>query len=134
VLRQFVPQDAPAVAAICNDATIAANLRDAFPHPYNLADAEEAIARYSKAYTSPSPTDHVLAITVDGAVAGSIGLHPRPAERRVTVELGFLVGAAYRGQGVATEAVMQAVDKAWSLFPGALRLEAHVYSSYVAVS
>ena len=40
ILRPWRETDAENVARYANDARVAVNLRDVFPHPYALADAE----------------------------------------------------------------------------------------------
>jgi hypothetical protein len=42
ILRPWQTEDIPALAVLANNAAIAANLRDGFPHPY----AEEDAARF----------------------------------------------------------------------------------------
>ena len=41
VLRPWKLEDAEEVAAVANNPKIADNLRNVFPHPYSLQDAEE---------------------------------------------------------------------------------------------
>ncbi|MEL7569008.1 MAG: hypothetical protein AAGU14_00430 [Eubacteriaceae bacterium] len=43
ILRKWKPSDAEDIAKYANNKKIADNLRDAFPHPYSLKDAEEFI-------------------------------------------------------------------------------------------
>jgi ribosomal-protein-alanine N-acetyltransferase len=125
-LRRFTLEDASVLAAVANDASIFAQVRDAFPHPYTLPVAEAYIAGLDAVYSAG--TDLPMAITVEGQLAGGLGLHHKPAERRTSVGLGYWLGAAFRGRGVATAAVVQATALAWQRFPSALRLEAEVFS------
>ena len=46
-LRPPRPEDAPSMARYANNRAIWRNLRDRFPHPYTLADAEAFIARHA---------------------------------------------------------------------------------------
>ena len=43
MLRPWRPEDAPSIARHADDPQVAANLRDVFPCPYQLSDAEEFI-------------------------------------------------------------------------------------------
>ncbi|WP_437678626.1 GNAT family N-acetyltransferase [Sorangium sp. So ce131] len=101
-LRPWTPADADALARSANDRRIWANLRDRFPHPYTRADAEGWIAFCAG---RPDPGEN-LAIVVAGEVAGAIGLERFGDVHRHTAEIGYWLGAAYWGRGLATEAVV----------------------------
>jgi hypothetical protein len=90
-LRRFTLEDASVLAAVANDASIFAQVRDAFPHPYTLPVAEAYIAGLDAVYSAG--TDLPMAITVEGQLAGGLGLHHKPAERRTSVGLGYWLGA-----------------------------------------
>jgi RimJ/RimL family protein N-acetyltransferase len=97
----------------------------------SLEFAQQTIANAAKGHEAQ--TDFAYALTVDGEVAGGLGLHPQASERRTTATLGYWLGAPYRGQGVATAAVRQALELAWSLpaLSHVQRVEAVVYTRYV---
>ncbi|WP_437735493.1 GNAT family N-acetyltransferase [Sorangium sp. So ce1335] len=99
-LRPFTPADADALTKNANDRRVWANLRDRFPHPYTRADAEAWIAHCAQAQPAEA-----LAIVVDGEAAGAIGLERFGDVHRCTAEIGYWLGAAYWGRGLATEAV-----------------------------
>ena len=42
-LREWRPEDAPSITRYADDPQVAANLRDIFPAPYHLSDAQEFI-------------------------------------------------------------------------------------------
>lgn len=100
VIRHWRPGDAPALARHANDRRIWRNLRDAFPHPYGLADAERFIAMA----TSMSP-ETFFAIVVDGEAAGGIGFTLHQDVERISAEIGYWLGTAFWGRGIMTEAV-----------------------------
>ena len=100
VVRPFIVPDAGSVAAAANDRRIWLQLRDLFPHPYHLADAEQYIGRIASADPPLS-----LAIVVDGHAAGGVGFQPMTDVNRRTAEIGYWLGASYWGRGIATEAV-----------------------------
>src|SRR6267142_447075 len=68
VVRSFRPDDAPSLERHANNRSVWINLRDQFPHPYSLADAE----RWIREAAALDPETH-FAIAVDGAAAGAIG-------------------------------------------------------------
>ena len=110
-LRPFVPQDAASLALHANDLTVWRNLRDMFPHPYTLEHAAGFIAHT----LSQSPPCH-RAIVVDGQAIGSIGLKLGTDVERTSAELGYWLGAPYRGRGVITEAIRAFSDEAFDTF------------------
>ena len=100
-LRPYRAGDEASLVFAANDREIWMNLRDRFPHPYTDADAAGWIAHAS----AQSPVTD-LAIDVDGAVAGAIGITPQPDVYRRSAEIGYWLGRAHRGKGLATEALV----------------------------
>jgi RimJ/RimL family protein N-acetyltransferase len=105
LLRPLVPGDARALAAHANDREVWLNLRDRFPHPYALADAEAYIES-----TIARPVQTSFGIVVDGVVGGNISLHPGRDIERISAELGYWLGRPFWGRGIITDAV-QAVTR-----------------------
>jgi RimJ/RimL family protein N-acetyltransferase len=106
-----------------NNPRIFANVRDAFPHPYTFADA---VAWIGHCQELPDPPN-VLAITLDDCVVGGIGVHPQADVYRLNAEIGYWLGEAYWGRGLATEAVRFMTDYAFEQFPHLHRLFAGVF-------
>jgi [ribosomal protein S5]-alanine N-acetyltransferase len=100
LVRPFQIADAASVAACANDRRIWLQLRDLFPYPYTLADAEAYMARGS-AIDPPQS----LAIVVEGQAVGSVGLNLMTDVNRVSAEIGYWLGVEYWGRGICTEAV-----------------------------
>jgi len=99
-LRPWHPRDADALVKYANNANIARNLRDRFPHPYTLRDAKAFI--HSCAAVRP----HVsFAIVVDGEAAGGIGISRGSDIERFSAEIGYWLGEPFWGRGIAVEAV-----------------------------
>jgi ribosomal-protein-alanine N-acetyltransferase len=121
VVRSFRPDDAPSLARHANNRAIWINLRDQFPHPYTLADAEHWIREAAGA----EPQTH-FAIAVDGAAAGAIGLHLKKDVRRRSAEIGYWLGEDFRGRGIATEALRAVTGHAFACFD-LVRLYAGVF-------
>lgn len=107
-VRGFIAADAACIAAVANDRRIWLQLRDLFPHPYYLADAEEYIGRVASVDPPRS-----LAIVVDGCAVGGVGLQLMTDVNRHSAEIGYWLGAAYWGRGIATEAVTLVTDWAF---------------------
>ena len=104
LLRPWLEADAAACAALADDESVAANLRDVFPHPYTEQDARDFIALCLAA-----DPDEALScvVEVDGVFAGSVSLTRGADVARKSAELGYWFGRPFWGKGVATEAVRQ---------------------------
>ena len=91
-VRDWEEDDAAALAVNANDRRIWRNLRDRFPHPYGLADAEAfiAMARAMEPRT-------FFAIAVEGTLAGGIGYTLHDDVERVSAEIGYYVAVPYLG-------------------------------------
>lgn len=103
-LRQFSISDAPRLAELANNPKISINLRDAFPSPYTLDNAQNFIAMCS-AYQPAQ----VFAIEYNDEYVGNIGLHPGSDVYCKTAEIGYFLGEPYWNKGIMTEAVKQMV-------------------------
>jgi RimJ/RimL family protein N-acetyltransferase len=120
-VREWRPGDVDSLVEHANNVKVWRNLHDAFPHPYTRADAESWIRQ-----TSALNPQTVFAITVAGEAVGGIGLHPGTDVHRRTAAIGYWLGEAYWGRGIATEALRAVTDYAFSKFDFA-RLEAFVF-------
>src|SRR5436190_6991670 len=99
LLRALVPADAPAISELINDRSVWLQLRDRVPHPYTIAHGEAFIARVR------SDPPLVLGIVVDERLAGVIGAYGLDDVERFGAELGYWLGAAFQGKGLATRAL-----------------------------
>jgi RimJ/RimL family protein N-acetyltransferase len=124
VLRPWRREEAARLAELANDRAIWRNLRDRFPHPYAVADAEVFLSAVAE-----QPC--VFAIEVGGEPVGGAGLQWLADVNRRTAEVGYWLGRAYWGRGIATRAVRALVGAARSQ-PDLLRLEARVFASNAA--
>lgn len=98
-LRPLRPEDAESLARHANDIRIWNNVRDLFPHPYKRTDADAFIAMAS----GKSPVQD-FAIVVEGEAVGCVGYVPGTDVERVSAEVGYWLGEAYRGRGIMNEA------------------------------
>ncbi len=104
-IRPWKKEDAQQLASIANNKKIWQNVRDHFPHPYTNKNALDWIA-----HTQQQKPILNMAITVDGEIAGSIGILLKEDVYRKSLEIGYFVGEDYWGKGIATVAVSLLLD------------------------
>jgi RimJ/RimL family protein N-acetyltransferase len=121
--RPYSMSDRDRLASLADNPRVAANLRDSFPHPYTRRDAEEWIQ-----YNLGLPEQENFALTVDGVLAGGIGLMRRQDVYRRSAEVGYWLGEDYWGRGIASEALRQFCTWTFDNFE-LHRLYAGVFSS-----
>lgn len=110
-IRDWRVGDAASIAPLANNRAIWLNLRDRFPHPYTLADAEAFIA-----ITMAETPARNFAICLDDAAIGSIGIIPGNDIYRKSAEIGYWLGEPYWGRGYATEAIRGFSDWAFTSY------------------
>lgn len=123
-IRPWRREDAPALQALADHIDVA-RWMSGFPHPYTRNDAEEWTA---KAALQHPP--QFFAIEVDGVIVGGAGLEPRDGSHKGVVILGYWLGRAYWGRGIANAVVSMLVEHAFS--SGFRRVEAHVFAPNAA--
>lgn len=99
-VRSLRPEDAGSLARHADNRKVWLNLRDAFPHPYTLSDAQEFIR--SSLTLDPECR---FAIDVDGHAVGCIGFILHTDVERVGAELGYWLAEEFWNRGIATQAV-----------------------------
>lgn len=103
-LRPWRLEDAPAIVPYADDSLVAKNLRDVFPSPYTLTDAES----YVRACVEQEGQGQLCrCIEVDGEAAGSIGLFLGNDVYRRSAELGYWLGRPFWRQGIMTASVKE---------------------------
>ena len=138
VLRPYHISDLERMCAAANDPQVVRYMRDAFPYPYDreagltwlkickaegLPDDEKAKEAAPAPSTpmptpaAPSPDMNVAVCLLDGTFVGSTGLRAMGPDRtdRYTREIGYWIGQAYWGRGLATE--IAAGLGRWALSP-----------------
>ena len=100
LLRPLVTADAESLARHANDHGVWRNLRDRFPHPYTVADAQAYIA-----HAAARPVQTSFGIVVDGQAIGNIGLMLGEDIARRSAEVGYWIGRAFWGRGIAVDAL-----------------------------
>jgi len=126
LLRPWKVEDAPALVSCANNPRIAAMMRDGFPSPYTVEDAD----RFIRMACEPSG-NLLLAIEADGAASGGIGIHPLGDVYRKTAEIGYWLAEPYWGRGIITGAVRALVPVAFDRFD-IIRLQAGIFSENAA--
>src|SRR5688572_30038574 len=100
-IRRFRLGDEEAIAANGNDRDIWRNVRDRFPHPYNLGDAAWWIANSGETH---------FGIEVDGVIGGAIGFDRDEDVFRRGAEIGYWLGKKHWGKGIVTAALSALTD------------------------
>ncbi len=123
-IRSFLPEDDVELARLANNQLIFNNVRDIFPFPYTLEDAQAWI-EFATSRKKPHTNQ---AIVVNGKLAGCIGSAPGHDIHRISVEIGYWLGQPYWGQGIMTRALQSWVQQVWIDLPQAHRLWAGVFA------
>lgn len=102
LLREWRLSDEEPLARHANDRRVSIDLRDRFPHPYTAAHAAEWLGR-NVGVTPPT----AFAITEHGndEPVGGIVLLLQEDVHRISAEIGYWLGVAAWGRGIATDAV-----------------------------
>lgn len=100
-VRPWRLADADSLVRHANNLNVAKQLRDRFPHPYSRANA---LAFLKFATQDDDPAN--LAIEVHGEAAGGIAFVPCSDVERFSAEIGYWLGEAHWGRGIATEALV----------------------------
>ena len=125
-MRPFTLVDLPSLVKHANDPTVAANLTDAFPHPFT----EESGRMFLNDAMKDVPLRRCIAI--DGACCGAIGLHTKADLWRSNMELGYWLAKEHRGKGIITEAIERMVRLGFERFPEVTRIYATPFGSNIA--
>jgi [ribosomal protein S5]-alanine N-acetyltransferase len=99
-IRSYHEDDCEAIVRYANNRGVSINLRDGFPYPYTTADAEG----WLKIALSTKPETH-FAIATSKELIGGIGLMLQSDVSHRSAEMGYWLGEAYWGKGIATAAV-----------------------------
>ena len=126
IIRPYRDSDLDSLVEHANNPNVSRNLEDRFPYPYTAEDARKWLAEVREQAPLTS-----FAIADEAGVIGGIGLLLHRDIYRVTAELGYWLGEAYWGRGIATRAV-RAITQ-WAFDSLALeRIQARVFDSNLA--
>ncbi len=111
-IRTWRREDAQALSRHADNRKIWRNVRDHFPSPYTLADAELWIDRV---LTSGEPETQ-FAIAVGGEAVGGVGVFLQEDVSRRSAEIGYWLGEAYWGRGIMTEVIRRFTAHAFDAY------------------
>ncbi len=123
-IRSYRPADAAAIVRYADNPLIAANMTDAFPHPYTDKAAQDWLD-----IVLNQERETLFALADERELIGSIGLHPGKGVFRCMAEIGYWVGEEFWGQGIVSAAVVAFTDHAFAEFEDISRIQAHVFAS-----
>lgn len=112
-LEKWAEAYAPHVAEYADNPKIACNLRDGFPSPYTLRDAEDFIRAFMAA---EERLQCVRAIAAGGKAIGSIGVFLKDDVYRKSAEIGYWLGEPFWGKGIMSSAIRQISDYAFEQY------------------
>ena len=127
VLRDWRQDDAAALARHANDRRIWLNMRDAFPHPYTLADSNTFLGFVA----AMQPRSFFAIARADEAIGG-IGYTLQDDVERISAEVGYWLGTAFWGRGIMTAALGALTTYAFREHPELQRLFAVPYARSTA--
>ena len=110
-VRPWTETDADSLQRHANNRHVSIHLRDRFPFPYEMEQARTFLGWIAM---QPSPT--VWAIEVNGEAVGGIGIELHTDVERVSAEIGYWLGEAMWGRGIATEALKAVTAEAFKRF------------------
>ncbi len=122
-VRSHRADDAESLARYANNRNVSRNLRDAFPFPYTLADANEWLEG-----TMGASPESDFAIASPTELIGGIGLTFGSDVYRRSAEIGYWLGEPFWGRGITTAAVIAVTDYAFAEHD-MVRVEAAVFES-----
>jgi RimJ/RimL family protein N-acetyltransferase len=111
-LRPLTIADAPGFAIYANNRKVSDNLRDAFPKPYTLDDAERFIHS-----VEGSTLPNVLGIEFNQEIIGSVGIYIGEDIYRFNAEIGYWIAEPFWGLGITTKVVEAMTAYAFENFP-----------------
>ena len=110
IVRPWERRDVAALVRHANHREIWLNLRDQFPHPYTVDDANAWVELTS---AQEPPTN--FAVVMQEAVGG-IGFSLQNDIARVSAEIGYWLSSSHWNKGVMTAAVRAVTDYAFTRF------------------
>lgn len=128
ILRKWRSTDRYSLQQHANNHKISVNLRDKFPWPYTLQDADTFLA-----VSSESLLSEFAAITINDVAVGGIGIEPFSDVRRFSCEIGYWLSDKYWNKGILSEVLAVYSEFIFNNTPF-IRLEAHVFDWNTASS
>ncbi|MCJ7581385.1 MAG: GNAT family N-acetyltransferase [Candidatus Aminicenantes bacterium] len=110
-IRDWEKNDTHSIAKYANNRKIWQNLRDGFPYPYNLSDAENFLSLV----LAQNPRTYYALASQEEAI-GSIGLGLGADVHRFSAEMGYWLAEPFWNKGIMTKAVALFTEFAFDKF------------------
>ena len=120
-LRGWRWSDRDSLIRHANNRSVWINLRDRFPHPYTMADAQS----WLDSVVAARPVSNFAIAVADEAVGG-IGFSLQDDVGYRSAEIGYWLGEDFWGRGIATQALIAVSQYAFKSHD-LCRLFAHVF-------
>jgi len=104
-IRPWRLDDAESLVRQANNRNVWIALRDIFPHPYTIEDADT----FLRSVINSEPVT-LFCVEANGAAVGGIGIRIGTDVHRRTAELGYWLGEEFWRRGIMTEAVAVFTD------------------------
>lgn len=124
-LRPWHQDDAEDLRKSANNKNISNCLRDGFPHPYTINDANNWLKN------NLTNKNLLLAIEVNNEAVGGIGLVYQSDVYRRGAEIGYWLSEKYWGQGIMTEAIKTIIQHTFNN-SDIVRIHAGTFESNIA--
>lgn len=111
MIRDWRTLDSSSIVKYANNKNIWANLRDGFPHPYQLSDAENFLSNVAR----QNPRKF-FAIANNKEAIGSIGLRLGEDVHRFTAEMGYWLAEPFWNKGIMSKIVIRFTEFAFEKF------------------
>jgi RimJ/RimL family protein N-acetyltransferase len=121
-LRPWRETDLASLVKYADNAKIAKNMTNAFPHPYTVDDGREFL---KMAVGNPG----LRAVDVGGEAVGSIGIFPQSDIHERNAEMGYWLAEPFWGRGIMTRAVREMAAYGFATFPDVTRIFARPFST-----
>lgn len=123
LVRPWRLEDAASLTKHANNRNVWLRLRDKFPHPYTIADANKFL---EKATTAKPIT--AFCLEIENEVAGGIGVRLGEDVHRHVAEVGYWLGEPFWGQGIMSEVLPAFTQFCWDNFQ-LRRIQAETYAN-----
>lgn len=125
-IRSWRKSDLEALVRHANNAKIACNLRDQFPHPYERRDGREYLE-----FVLTMEHETSFALEYEGEAVGGVGFLLGVDIARRSAEMGYWLSEMYWGRGLATRAAQATSEWAFEHYQ-LTRIFAQVFAHNVA--
>ncbi len=119
------------LSEVANDLDIAIAVGEMFPHPYTIKEAENYLEYAKSSWDSGSEYNFGIFDKESNKYIGNIGFKVSVDGSEIT-NIGYWLGKAHHGKGLATESLKEIVKFIWSKFKNVKIIRASAYEYNVA--